>query len=297
MELYIQTLFSGLTLGSIYALVGLGFTIILLASNVLNLAQGEFVMLGGLTMYSLAVVFQLPLPLAFVLTILIVAVAGVLLEAVVIHPLISVNIWKESPHFVLILITLGGSLLFQGVGLLSWGPDFKSSPHFSGTTPVNLLGATMMPQTLWIIGVTFLVLAVSFFFFHHTLLGKKMRACADNRTAAALVGINARFIVFLAFAMSASLGALGGILITPLTKMNYVGGGDFMFMGLVAATVGGLSSLGGPVLGGFLIGLLISFLGILLPIPNPSLFKLPITFLILMLVLAARPSGLLSRKG
>ncbi len=296
MELFVQAVFSALTLGSIYALVGLGFTIILMSSNVLNLAQGEFVMLGGLTMYALAVTMQLPTPIAFVLSVVIVAVAGALLEIVVIHPLLSINMWKQSPVFVLILITLAGGMLFQGLALLGWGKDNRSVPHFSGTAPLTLFGASIMPQTLWVIAGGFLVLAVLFLFFNYTLLGKRMRACADNRTAATLVGVNTRWIVSLSFAMSAGLGAVGGVLIMPLVHMNYAGGGDYMLMGLVAAVVGGLGSLAGPVLGGFLIGFLMTFLGILLPIPNPGLFKMAFTFIILMLVLAAKPNGLLGRK-
>ena len=194
---FLQFLFSGITVGATYALAALGFTLIYNASNVINFAQGEFIMLGGM----LAVFFTqsgLPLPVALVLAIFVPALVGVLLEKLAIEPV------KGAETVTLIIITIGASLVIRGLVQVSLGKGTHSLPAFSGDTPISILGATLMPQSLWVLGVTAIVVVALWYFFNRTLHGKAMLATSFNRLAAELVGINTNWVLFLSFAMSAA---------------------------------------------------------------------------------------------
>ena len=207
---FLQFLFSGITVGATYALAALGFTLIYNASNVINFAQGEFIMLGGM----LAVFFTqmgLPLPVALLLAIVVPAIVGVLVEKLAIEPV------KGAETVTLIIITIGASLVIRGLTAVIFGKGTHSMPAFSGDAPIEVLGATLLPQSLWVLGVTALVVVALWYFFNRTLQGKAMLATSYNRLAAELVGINTSWVLFMSFAMSAALGALGGILITPIT--------------------------------------------------------------------------------
>jgi branched-chain amino acid transport system permease protein len=246
---FLQFLFSGLTVGATYALAALGFTLIYNASQVINFAQGEFIMLGGM----LAVFFSqagLPLPAALALAILIPALVGVLVEKLAIEPV------KGAETVTLIIITIGASLVIRGLVQVWLGKATHSLPAFSGDTPIEVLGATLMPQSLWVLGVTGLVVAALWYFFNRTLGGKAMLATAYNGLAAELVGINTSRVLFVSFALSAALGALGGILVTPITLTSYDVGIMLGLKGFVAAVVGGLGNGLGAVVGGLLVGVL-----------------------------------------
>lgn len=201
---FLQFLFSGVTVGATYALAALGFTLIYNASHVINFAQGEFIMLGGM----LAVFFTqagLPLPVALLLAVLLPALVGVLVEKLAIEPV------KGAPTVSLIIITIGASLVIRGLTQVWLGKGTHSLPAFSGDAPLALLGATLLPQSLWVLGVTALVVAALWGFFNHTLLGKAMLATSFNSLAAQLVGVHTGRVLFLSFAMSGALGALGEI--------------------------------------------------------------------------------------
>lgn len=246
---FLQFFFSGITVGATYALAALGFTLIYNASNVINFAQGEFIMLGGM----LAVFFTqagLPLPVALLLAILVPAVVGVLIEKLAIEPV------KGAETVTLIIITIGASLVIRGLVAVIFGKGTHSLPAFSGDTPIEILGATLMPQSLWVLGVTAVVVVVLWYFFTRTLTGKAMLATSYNRLAAELVGINTNGVLFMSFAMSAALGALGGILVTPITLTSYDAGIMLGLKGFVAAVLGGLGNGLGAVVGGLLVGLL-----------------------------------------
>ena len=245
----LQFLFSGITVGATYALAALGFTLIYNASNVINFAQGEFIMLGGM----LAVVFTqsgLPMPLALVLAILVPAVVGVLIEKLAIEPV------KGAETVTLIIITIGASLVIRGLVQVTLGKGTHSLPAFSGDAPIELLGASLQPQSLWVLGVTAVVVVVLWYFFNRTLTGKAMLATSFNRLAAELVGINTNGVLFMSFALSAALGALGGILVTPITLTSYDVGIMLGLKGFVAAVLGGLGNGLGAVVGGLLVGTL-----------------------------------------
>ncbi len=282
----IQYLFTGLTLGSIYALVALGFTMIYNATGIINLAQGEFVMLGGLVMVFLTAVAKVPLFLAFGLTILLVTLVGALFERLAIHPL------RNASLITLIIVTLAGSILFRGGAMFVWGKDPYALVPFSGGGAVHIFGATVQLQVFWILAITVLVVVGIHFFFNRTLTGKAMTACAFNTAAARLVGINVRKMILLSFALSAGVGAVAGAIITPITLMEYDRGALLALKGFAAAVLGGLGSGIGSVAAGFIIGILESLGAGLIS----SGYKDAIALLVMLVILWVKPSGLFGSK-
>ena len=278
----IQFMFTGITVGSIYALVALGFTMIYNATGIINLAQGEFVMLGGLIMVFFTTVLKMPMFLGLILTLGIVTLVGFIFERLAIHPL------KNASLITLIMITLAGSILLRGIAMWVWGKDPYALSPFSGSKPLNLWGAMLQLQTLWILGVTFLVVIGITFFFNRTLTGKAITACAFNPLAARLVGIDVRKMVLLSFGLSAAIGAVAGALITPITLMEYDRGSLLGLKGFAAAVLGGLGSGGGAIMAGFLIGIFESLGAGLIS----SGYKDAIALIVLLVVLWIKPSGL-----
>jgi len=282
----LQYLFTGITIGTIYGMVALGFNIIYSSTGIINLAQGEFVMLGGMTMVYLTTIIRLPMVIGFFLSILIVTAIGAAFERAAIHPL-------RSPSVItLIIITVAASILFKGGAMFAWGKYTFILPPFSGEEPLNILGATILPQTLWILGIMGATVVFLILFFGFTITGKAMRACAVNRTAASLVGINVKTMVLLSFALSAGIGATAGIIITPIALMNYDRGTMLAVKGFSVAVLGGLGSNVGAILAGFIIGIMESLgAGFI-----SSGYKDAIALVVLLLVLFVRPSGLLGSR-
>lgn len=279
---FIQFLFSGLNVGSIYALVALGFTMIYNATSIINLAQGEFVMLGGLIMVFFTVFFQIPMYLGFLLTVAVVTLLGAVFERLAIHPL------RNASLLTLIIVTLAGSILFRGMAMFLWGKDPYALPPFTSGKPLHFWGAALQPQFFWVLGITGFVLLGVWFFFNRTLIGKAMTACSFNSTAARLVGINVRKMVLFSFSLSAAVGAIAGIIITPITLMEYDRGPLLALKGFAAAVLGGLGSGGGAIVAGFLIGILESLGAGLVS----SGYKDAIALFVMLIVLWVKPSGL-----
>ena len=245
-----QFLVSGITLGAVYAVVALGFTIIFNVTGIINFAQGEFVMLGGMLSFWLYAGFGLPLPVAFVLAIAATALVGYGLDRFAIRPA------RQAPIISLIIITIGASILIRGVGGHIWGKDAVPLPAFSGEQPLRVLGATILPQSIWVLGTSLGAMLLLHLLLSYTMLGKALRACAINRNAAALVGIDARVMSGLSFGLSAGLGALGGIVVAPLTMTSYDIGTMLGLKGFAAAALGGFGSQPGAVAGGLILGVL-----------------------------------------
>ncbi|HRD50374.1 MAG: branched-chain amino acid ABC transporter permease [Candidatus Competibacter sp.] len=286
-EQLLQFLVTGITVGSLYALVGLGFAIIYNASDVVNFAQGEFVMLGAMMAIALLSA-GFPLPLAALLATLLTVLVGLLLERFAIEPAAG------APVVTTIIITIGAAILLRGVALLLWGKDFHPMPAFSGDAPIHLLGgSTLLPQSLWVMGVTVLLVALVRVFFNRTLLGKALLACSFNRSAAQLVGINVRVMLRLAYGLSAGLGALAGILIAPITFSSYEAGIMLGLKGFSAAIVGGIGNPMGAVAGGLLLGVLEALGAGLIS----SGYKDAIAFLFVLMVLFFEPTGLFGHKA
>jgi branched-chain amino acid transport system permease protein len=243
-------------------------------------------MLGGmLTVFFLAV-FKLPLAAAIILAIIISTIVGVSFERLAIRPL------KNASPLSLIIITIGASIFMRGAAMLIWGKDTYALPAFSGSDPLYIAGATILPQHLWILGVTVLIIIGSRIFFNYSIAGKAMRACSYNPLAAGLVGINVKNMVMLSFAISSAIGSMAGIIIAPLTMTSYDVGIMLGLKGFCAVIIGGMSSGLGTLMGGLLLGLLESLgAGFI-----SASYKDAIAFIILLLILFIRPEGLFSKK-
>jgi len=278
----LQYIFTGVAIGSIYAMVALGFNIIYNCTGIINFAQGEFVMLGGMLFVTLTSVWNLPLFVAMPVVVLMVALMGMSFERIAIHPL------KNPSVLVLIMITIAGSILIKGIAMFAWGKETRFLPHFSGETPITVMGATFVPQTLWILASLATVVIGLAYFFNRTLVGKAMRACAHNPDAAKLVGINVKKMVTLSFGLSAGIAALAGIVVTPVILMDYQRGSMLALKGFGAAILGGLGSGPGAIVAGLLIGVMESLgAGYI-----SSHYKDAIALIVLLGVLFVRPGGI-----
>ncbi|KAA0895473.1 branched-chain amino acid ABC transporter permease [Oryzomonas rubra] len=285
LEQILQYSFSGLSTGAIYALIGIGFSIIFNATGIINFAQGEFVMLGGMLTLFFLELLQLPLWAAVPCAVAVSALAGMLFERLAIRPL------RQPTPINLVIITIAGSILIRGLAMLLWGKDTHAIPPFSGDEPISIAGATILPQHIWILAITVLIIAVNKFFFYHTISGKAMRACSYNRRAASLVGIDVRRMVLLSFIISSVLGSLAGIIVAPLTMTAYDVGIMLGLKGFCAAIIGGMSSGIATVVGGLILGVLESLGAGLIS----SGYKDAIAFIILLLILFIRPQGLFGK--
>jgi branched-chain amino acid transport system permease protein len=278
-----QFIVSGLTTGAIYALIALGFCIIHNATGIVNFCQVDFVSLGGLMMYTFLRQAGLPLPLAFALGVIAVTGVGALVERLAIRPA------KSRAVILLIFITIGVSILMRGGFKIIWGKTQMALPSFSGDAPYTLLGAAVMPQSLWIFFITVAVVGLLHFFFSRTRIGKAMRAASFNPRAAALMGVNVNRMILLSFALSGALGAIAGIIIVPVTTLSYDIGVMLGLKGFAAAVLGGYGNSLGAIIGGLLLGVLESVGARMVS----STYKDVIAFAVLLLVLFMKPSGLM----
>lgn len=278
-----QFIVSGLTTGSIYALIALGFCIIHNAIGIVNFTQVDFVTLGGMMMYTFFQSMNFPMPLAFVLGVLAVTAVGAMVERFAIRPA------KSRAVIVLIFITIGVSILMRGAFKIIWGTNQMALPSFSGDTPFLILQAAVLPQSIWIFVITVIVVILLHFFFSSTRLGKAMRATSFNPKAAALMGVNVNRMILFSFALSGALGAVAGIIIVPITTLSYDIGVILGLKGFAAAVLGGYGNSIGAIIGGLSLGLLESFGAGMIS----STYKDVIAFAILLLVLFMKPSGLL----
>jgi len=283
---FLQFLLTGLTIGATYALVALGFSLIYNASHVINFAQGEFLMIGGLaTVFLLKA--GLPLPLAALCAIALAVLVGLALERFAIEPA------RDADIVTLIIITIGASIFLRGVAQLIWGKEFHALPAFSGETPIHLFGATLQPQSLWVLGASAVIVIALRLFFSRTLLGKAIIGAAHNRLAAELCGINTRFVLRMSFALSALLGAVAGVLVAPITFTAYNVGVMLGLKGFVAAVLGGLGNASGAILGGLALGVAeVMTAGYL-----STDYKDAVAFVLILLVLFVLPEGLLGQRG
>jgi branched-chain amino acid transport system permease protein len=286
LELFFQYLVAGLTYGTIYAIVGIGFNIIYNTTGIINFAQGEFVMLGGMTAVTLY--GFLPLPLAIVGAVLITMVVGGLIEMVFIRWLVKPSVLR------MIIITIGISILIREGALMIWGEGVRSLPYFTGNeiSAISFGNVRLSPQVLWSIGVCMVIVIFLNLFFKHTMLGREMRACAANRDAAALCGIPTKNMITLSFVLSAGIGALAGCVVSPITYTQYNIGSGLAIKGFTVAILGGLGNSMAAVAAGFILGILESFSIWVLP----TAYKDAISIAILLAMLFIRPSGLFGNK-
>jgi branched-chain amino acid transport system permease protein len=269
-----------------YALVAMGVCLIYNSTNVINFAQGEFVMLGGMAMVALYVDLHQPLYLAIPASIAIAVFVGMALMKVAYRP------GKSTSLISVLIITIGASLVISGSVSHGWEAQVRRFPPFSGDMPIKILGASVAPQSLWVIGATVLIVLALVLFFQFTIHGKAMKACALDPTAASLLGIRIKRMVLLSFAMSAGLGAVAGIVITPLTMMSAAGGMLLAIKGFSAAMLGGMGSVVGAVIGGFVFSFLEAFTAGFVS----STLKELVTFIVIINVLLFMPRGLMGPR-
>ncbi len=281
----LQFLLSGVTVGAIYALVALGFTLIYNASEVVNFAQGEFVMIGGMTTAFLYA-GGLPIWLAALLAILAAVLVGIALNKLAVEPA------RGAPVLALIIITIGASIFLSGTAEIVFDKQFHRFPSFSGDQPIAIGGATLVPQSLWVLGGATLVFTALYLFFTRTLMGRAVLATANNRLAAKLVGINTGYVMTFSFALSAAIGALAGILVTPITFTSYDVGVGLALKGFAGAMLGGMGSPLGALIGGLSIGLVEALTAGYIS----SDYKDAAAFVVILVVLFFLPQGLFGAK-
>jgi branched-chain amino acid transport system permease protein len=280
----LQFISSGLTVGAIYALVAIGFTLIYKASDIINFAQGEFVMLGGM-MTVFAALAGVPLPLAALIAIVVTTAVGLALHRIAIEPA------RDASPVALIMITIGASIFLRGVAQIVFDKRFHSLPPLFDAKPIQFGGAAILPQSLVVLAGATVIVTVLWLFIDRTLLGKAVIATAANRLAARLIGIDTRRIVDFSFAVSAAIGAIAGVLITPIALTSYDVGTLLALKGFAAAMLGGIGSAPGAVVGGLLLGMIEALSAGYFS----SNYKDAVAFLIILVVLVAMPQGLFGR--
>jgi branched-chain amino acid transport system permease protein len=282
---FLQYIFSGLTNGAIYALTAIGFTLVFNATTIINFSQGQLVMLGGMVavwLYGLGV----PLWATFVVAVVLITALSIGFERVAVRPLLRQGVLAQ------IIATVGASFVFETAAMLLWGREAVALPAFSGETPIKVGGATLAPQTLWVVGLTIVIVVALQVFYRGTLFGKAVRACSIDPTAARMQGISYNRVVVFSFALTGLISAAAGVMITPISFMGYHSGSLLGLKGFAAATLGGLGNPLGAVAGGFLLGI-VEALGVGVVSAG---YKDAIAFVILLLVLFIRPAGLLGAK-
>ena len=284
MQELLQYFFSGITNGAIYAVIAIGFSVLYSSTDLINFAHGEFVMLGSLCMVTFFTTVHLPLAAAMAATIVCLALAGLAFERLAIRSV------KHPEPIVLIIITVGASIFLRGIGMILWGKDTFSMPPFSSHPPLDIAGAKLLSQSIWIMGIFLLATVGLHLFLKKTLTGKAMEANAISKRAAWIVGIPSKYMVMLAFGLSTAMGGLAGVIIAPITMSSYDMGTMLGLKGFCAAMLGGLGSLWGALIGGFLLGILEAMgVGIV-----SSGLKDATAFLLLLLILYVKPGGIIS---
>ena len=282
----LQYIFVGLALGCIYGLVAIGYNIIFNATEVINFAQGDFLMLGGFVMVSLMELSPFPLPVNFFFAVIIVAATAGILQK------FAINKARNPTVVNLIIICLAAHIIYQGGTMLIWGKDARIFPPFLSLEPITILGATLLPQFLWVFGVTAATIFGLAYFYNKTMIGRAMLACSVNRVAAGLMGINVSRMIFWGFVMSGAVGAVGGILIVPVSMVSYNVGLLWALKGFCAFILGGVGNIYGALLGGLILGVMEQLGAGLIS----SGFKDAIGLIVLLLVLFIRPTGILGEE-
>jgi len=282
---FLQLTFAGVSVGAIYALIAIGFVAIFTVSEVINLAQGEFAALSGLIAIS-ATANGLPLVVAVVLALVSVAIVAVLMERLVIAPV------RRMTTLTSIVLTLGVSTALKAALLLVYGPDAEGLRAFSEGF-IDIGGVTIRAHELWILGVAAVVCAAVYWFYERTMTGKSLRACAEQPVAARLVGISLGRASMISFLIAGVAGAVAGVLASPVTFTAWDSGLTLGLKGFVAATLGGLVSMRGAILGGVVLGVLESLTAGYID----TGLRDAVAFLLLIVVLVLRPGGVFGRQA
>jgi branched-chain amino acid transport system permease protein len=282
----LQILFSGLAIGAVYALVALGFVLIIRATNVVNFAQGDFAMLGAFAMMTMLTGLHLPYWISLLLTLAVMAAFGVLFNYGVYYPL------RNRSYLPVIISTLGASVFLQNTVLAVYGPQPKPLEKVFDTPGLSVGGVFLDTQYLVIIAVTVFAVAFQYFFFEHTLLGKKLQATSQDKDMARLLGIPVAWMIALTFIYSATLGGLAGVLVGPILFVSIGMGSTVALKAFSATVIGGFGDVTGAIIGGLLLGVVESFAGSYISVPYKDAFA----FLLLFVFLLVRPQGIFGEK-
>lgn len=279
----LQLLVSGITIGSVYGLVGLGFVTVYRCSGIVNFAQGEFVMLGGMLTYYLWKTMGLSYPLAAAAAVVIVGLVGIAMYQLIIAPL------RRAYGLIIVMATLGFSMLLQSIALVWWGSYPNYLPTFTGEKPLTVGGVAITPQNIWVLLMAAAALLVLYLVNNRTRFGKAMTATATDPLAAGLVGVRTGSMIRWSFGISAVIGAIAGVFVSPVIGITFASGSLLGLKGFVAAVLGGWGKSSGAFVGGLLLGVIETLgAGFL-----PAGYKDAVAFLVLLIALYFRPSGIL----
>jgi branched-chain amino acid transport system permease protein len=284
--MFIQQIIAGVAMGGIYGLVALGFTLIWNAAAVVNFAQGEFCMISGFLILTFFVNWGWPFPMAFLLSILLSGVLGVIVERLAIRPI------RGADPLTAIITTLGISIFLSNSAKFLWGTHPFHFPSVFGDKPMQMGKITLIPQNLWIIGIISALVISLYFFFFRTLTGKVMRAIAQDRETASLMGISVNRMIGMIFGLSAIMGGLAGILLAPIIYVAADIGLPLVLKAFIGAVIGGFGSLPGALIGGVVIGISENLSAFYIS----SDYKDVISFAVLIAILIFKPAGLFLRK-
>jgi len=281
-----QVIASGLAMGSCYALIALAMVIIYKTSEVLNFAQGEMAMVSTFIAYTLLATYDIPFIIAFPLTLLFSLILGMIIEFLFLRPA------KDPTLLGLIVITLGVEMILYGVAGWKWGAETKSFPSpILDTKVYNIKGVVVSQLNIWVFVVCIGLMLLLFLFFRFSKLGVAMKATAQNHMAARLMGIRAKRILSFTWGLSALIGAVAGVLIAPITLLDPNMMVDPLLKAFASAVLGGMTSMPGAAVGGGILGVVENLFGWYVS----TEFKSVVAFVIIVVVLCVRPSGLLAR--
>jgi branched-chain amino acid transport system permease protein len=287
MQQALEIIIGGLLQGGAFALVALGFALIYRVTGTIFLAQGAFVVVGALLLYTFHQVLLWPLALAFLASLAVTVAIGTLLAKYLLEPAL-----RKLPPGGIVILTAGMLTLFEGAILLCWGSQPYQLEPFSGSRPYEIAGLRFPTQSPWDAGATVIIVLALWYVLQRTTLGKALRACSENPAAAALMGINVRRMTIISYAVAAGIGGIAGMVIGPIVSLQFDGGGIFTSAGFIAVTIGGVASFFGSVVGGLGLGLIEQGAAGYIS----SLFSTTIALVLLLAMLILRPTGIIAGK-
>ena len=304
MEILLQQIINGLVLGSMYALVALGYTMVYGIINLINFAHGEVLMVGALTSWTIIGIMKDAMPtapgwlilvIALLISCTVAAALNYVIEKVAYRPL------RNSPKLAPLITAIGMSILLQTLAMIIWKPNYKPYPTLLPSAPIDVAGAVITPTQIMILGLTAVSLALLMWLVNYTKLGRAMRATAENPRVAALMGVKPDMVISATFIIGAILAAIAGVMYasnygTVQHTMGFLPG----LKAFTAAVFGGIGNLAGAVVGGILLGLIESigagYIGTLTGGLLGSHYTDIFAFVVLIIVLTLRPSGLLGER-
>ncbi len=276
-----EQIFSGLMIGSFYSLMALGFVLVYKATDVLNFAQGDLMMLGPFIVFSLAGALKLPILIAILASIVLTSFAGYLMDRLVVRKMVGHSL------FSVVLATLAISIIIRSVAGLGWGHEYYGMPEIFSNIPFKFESITISPSQLWVIGISIGLVILFYFFFQFTNIGISFRAASQNQLGSVYCGISVKKVFTYSWVMSGFVGAIGGILIAPVSMLQ-VEMGHMALTAFPAAILGGMRSIPGAIVGGIILGVMESLAGAYMADWIKNVFP----WLALIVILLIKPEGL-----